>query len=183
MPKVAHHTTKDRRPITILLREASDQDPETTPKAKSILLPTPARKDIIPPPGFDPTYSPFHNPLEPVQEPVKEAVKQPVAAAPNFDHPFIHTPYINRTVYSLLDIMDEYDAENSDLPYYLYFPPNFGIYNPEIKSDWSTRAHYMGAPWPGSPNPYLTANGGLTKADKAFIRDALRFQELPMIWR
>jgi hypothetical protein len=182
MPKVAHQATHDGAPITIIQKGPANQHPATTPKQvtrpRRRPNPTPARKPIVPPPGFDPTYNPFYNTPEPVEEPDEEPT-----ALPEIDHPFIYTPYINRTVYSLLEIIDEYDAETSKLPYYLYFPPNLEVYDPETKSEWSSRAHYMGAPWPGSPNPYLTANGGLTKADKAYCKEASRLMEMDLLWK
>ncbi|KAE9371281.1 hypothetical protein N431DRAFT_507885 [Stipitochalara longipes BDJ] len=171
MPKVAHYAAHDSFPIIIIQKEPKDQDQTRTSKQN----PTPARRPIVPPLSFDSTYSPFYNLPEPSEE--------PVVAQLEFDHPFIYTHYINRTVYSLLEINDDYDAETSELPYYLYFPPNFAVYDPDTESDWSSHAHYMGAPWQGSPNPYLTANGGLTKADKAYIKDALRFMEMDFLWK
>jgi len=167
--------------MTIVLLDPGDQNQETTPKARSISMATPASKHIAPPPSFDSTYSPFYNLLQSVQELVEEAVEEP--AKPKFDHPFMYTPYINRTVYSLLGIIDDHDVETSKLPYYFYFPPKFDVYDPEIKPDWSSRAHYMGTPWPGNPNPYLTANGGLTEADKTRIKDFLMDQDPETVWK
>jgi hypothetical protein len=94
---------------------------------------------------------------------------------PDFDHPFIYTPYISRTVYQLLQVDDQFPIEYHGLASDLHWPSNLAVYDPDPESNqWNSSAHYMGVPWESSPNPYLTANGGLTQADRSDIRQAVK---------
>jgi hypothetical protein len=94
---------------------------------------------------------------------------------PSFDHPFIYTVYVNRNPYQLLGVSDQFEASFIALLGDLYFPPNLTVYNPDSSSNqWASFAHFEGIRWEGCPNPYFTANGGLTTQDRADIHHGVK---------
>jgi hypothetical protein len=129
----------------------------------------PKHASVEPPPSFDSTHSPL---------------KEPHGEKPEFDHPFIYTTYVNRTVHQLLQIADQSEHGYYE-PQYFYFPPNLAVYDPDLQSSqWSAKAHYMGKPLEYSPNPYLANNGGLTFEDRSYIQESFKLGwSLEDIWK
>jgi hypothetical protein len=164
MPKTIHNETQNGIPMAIIRKDGKGEK-----EAKEEL----DLNQIWPPRNFDSTYNPFFSPL-----------KRGHLLQPEFDHPFIYTPYVNRTVSDLLQIADQSSEEHQDRRH-LYYPPNLELYDSNRQlSQWCSCAHYMGIPLESCSNPYLTNNGGLTLADRSYIQHGLKLGwEVEYIWR
>jgi hypothetical protein len=164
MPKIIHNEIPNGIPMTIIRKDGKEEK-----EAKLEL----DRRQILPPRNFDLTYNPFFSPL-----------KRGLLPQPEFDHPFIYAPYVNRTVADLLQTADQSSDVQPDRRH-LYYPPKLDLYdfNRQL-TQWRSYAHYMGIPLQSAPNPYLTINGGLTLADRHYIQRGLELGwEVVYIWR
>jgi hypothetical protein len=165
MPKTGHYATHNDIPMTVIQKQPTRTEPTL----------------LAIPPTFSEEYSPRDLQASSPQSLCQAFGLNPLRLAqlnvrqPDFDHPFIYTPYICQTVYQLLQVDNQFPVEYHGLASDLHWPSNLAVYNPDPESNkWSSCAHYMGVAWERSPNPYLTANGGLTQADRFDIRQAVK---------
>ena len=97
------------------------------------------------------------------------------------EHPYIYLPYVNRSVYELLSIADQYHEKQQSDCKMLFFPSTLFLYTSSEK--WTRLAHVDGVAVRELPSRYFTANCGLTPLDRKNIgEDVAKGKTLKEIW-
>lgn len=100
---------------------------------------------------------------------------------PSLEHPYIYLPYINRSLYELLSVADQYHEKLQSACKMLFFPSEMFLYTSFEK--WKIPAHVDGVVVLEKPSRYFTANCGLTPLDRKDIgEEVAKGKTLKEIW-
>lgn len=95
---------------------------------------------------------------------------QDVAVAPerwaSLEHPYVHLPALNQSVFTLLGISHHYDTKSQSTCKILFFPSSTFLYT---EAEWAIGALVNGNEIEIVPNKYLFINCGLTPLDRRYI--------------
>lgn len=97
------------------------------------------------------------------------------------EHPYVYLPFVNRSLYELLGVADQYNDTFQSTCRILFFPSTIFLYTTFEK--WRSPAHVNGVMLTEPPNKYFALNCGLTPLDRKFIGDQIaNGTTLEQIW-
>lgn len=101
---------------------------------------------------------------------------------PPAEHPYVYLPFVNRSLYELLQIERQYNEKHQSACKILFFPSTIFLYTSFEK--WKSPAHVDGVALQGVPNGYFAQNCGLTPLDRKYIGEEIaKGKGLKEVWK